>query len=363
MIRVLHVVNRMAYGGIETFIMNLYRNIDKNQIQFDFAVHSNAPGDFDDEIKKLGGNIYYFTSRGKNPIKYIIEWKKFLKENHLKYSAIHMHVSSLTTILPIVFAKKYGIRKRIVHAHSTSQPGYIHKFLSYINKKIIKSKSTDLLACSAEAGKFVFGNNKYIIISNGIDLTKYKYSEKKRKLIREQLKIKENEVAYVHVGRLSYPKNHKFLIDIFEKIKLKNKNSKLFLIGDGELRKDILDYIELKNLSDTIFMLGSRDDVYNILNGMDCFLFPSIYEGLPIAMIEAQISGLPVFSSDRVSSEAKISFNTYFISLDETSDKWTSIISDKLKSFSRKENLKNVQASKYDILSTVSEMTKIYIGD
>ena len=135
MIRVLHVVNRMGYGGIEAFIMNLYRNIDRNKIQFDFAVHSEVKGEYDQEIEKLGGKIFYFHSRRSSFIRYYNDWKKFLKNNASTYTAIHMHVSSLTTILPIKLAKKYCIKNRILHAHSTLQSGLIHRVLIKINVK------------------------------------------------------------------------------------------------------------------------------------------------------------------------------------------------------------------------------------
>lgn len=360
MTRILHVVNRMAYGGIETFIMNVYRNINSKNVIFDFAVHNNNPGDFDQEIEKKGGNIYTFPSRGKNPIAYFYKWYKFFKFNKNKYDAIHMHVSSLTTIFPIIMAKYFNIRVRIVHAHSTSQPGLIHLIMSFINKKIIRKYSTKLLACSTEAGEFVFGKNNYELLSNGIELKRYFFNPEIKKEVRKMNNISINETAYVHVGRFTYAKNHQFLLKVFKEILKTNPYSKLFLIGEGELKEEIELRVKSENISGNVFFLGSRDDVNKLLMGMDCFIFPSIYEGLPISLIEAQASGLDVYASDNISHEVKLTPLVKFISLECSPQKWADFIVNRKKAQNR--NLYNEKISKtnYNISSTTTRLLKIY---
>lgn len=361
MIRILHVLNRMGYGGIETFIMNIYRNIDRNKIQFDFAVHTTNKGEYDEEIKKMGGNIYYFTSRRNNVLKYKKDWEDFLNKNAHKYNAIHMHVSSVTTILPLVLAKKYNIKNRLIHAHSTSQQGKIHEILSYINKKRINKFATKLLACSTEAGEYVFGKNKFELFHNGINSKIYKLNDEIRNDVRKKLNLKDNEIAYVHVGRFCYAKNHQFLIKIFNEINKKNSNSKLFLIGTGELKENVVEQVKQLNLTEEVIFLGTRNDIPNLLQGMDLFIFPSNYEGLPVAMIEAQAAGLPIFASTNISKESKISDLVTFISLEKNEKEWASLImNNKIK---REKNTETIlKNAGYEIKETVKKIEKIYLN-
>lgn len=357
--KVLHVLNRMGYGGIEAFIMNIYRNIDHSLLQFDFALHSEKPGEYDDEIKNMGGNIIIFPQRRKQLIRYYKAWDIFLKEDGKKYEAIHMHVSSLTTIIPIVLAKKYNIKTRIVHAHSTSQKGILHTILSYINKIRISKYATKLLACSSEAGNYVFGKNHYGLFNNGIKLKDYMFNTEKRKKWRKNLNLKDDEIALVHVGRFTYAKNHTFLIDIFNEIKLKKDNYKLFLVGTGELEAEIKLKVERLGLNDNIIFLGTRNDVSDILQAMDIFVFPSNFEGLPVAMVEAQASGLPIFASSNISPEVKISDLVEFISLDKGAKYWASKIL-KIKVVQRINMTQVILDNNYDIDDICKNIEKIY---
>lgn len=361
MIRVLHVVNRMGYGGIEAFIMNLYRNIDRTKIQFDFAVHTKEKGEYDEEIKKLGGNIYYFCSRRSGFIKYYNDWKKFLKNNFSKYTTIHMHVSSLTTLLPIQCAKKYKIKNRIIHAHSTLQSGMLHKLLISINKKRVKKYATELLACSSEAGNYVFGKNKFELFHNGIDIQKYKFNNVVREKVRKELGIKDNELALVHVGRFDYAKNHNYIIDIFKHINNIDKQVKLFLVGDGELKNEIKRKVTELSLLENVIFLNKRQDVNEILQGMDAFVFPSNYEGLPIAMIEAQAAGLRVFASTNISTESKISDLVEFMSIENEPSEWAEKIINKRNILKNRVNMEEILVKKgYDIINSANDISVIY---
>lgn len=360
--KILHVVNRMGMGGIETFIMNMYKNVS-NDVHFDFAVHTSIPGEYDDQIRKLGGEIFVFPSRRKSFVAYIRGWKRFLKENADKYDAIHMHVSSLTTIVPLVFAKKYKIKVRIIHAHSTSQNGLIHNLFCVINKKAVMKYATNLIACSTEAGKYVFGKNKFDILYNGIETAKYVYSEKKRNQIRKELNISKDVLVFGHIGRFTYAKNHTFLIRVFAEINKIIPKCKLILVGTGELEKEIKDLVVKLNLSDSVQFLGVRNDVCNLLSGFDAMIFPSNFEGLPVALIEAQASGLPIFSSNNISKEVKITSLVRFLPLDKSPNEWAKYIVDNINQYDNRDYTNEVIKCNYDISSTVSKLCKIYAGD
>lgn len=358
MIRVLHIVNRMGYGGMEAFIMNLYRNIDRTKIQFDFAVYSDIKGEYDEEIKKMGGKIYYFTPRRKSFIKFYFCWKKFLKLNFKKYNSIHMHVSSLTTILPIKLAKKYNIKNRIIHAHSTSQPGLLHKIFTSINKIKVKKYATNLIACSTEAGEYVFGKSKYIILKNGIDAKKFNFNTTEREKIRKKYKL-DNNLVFVHTGRFVKLKNHEFILKVFKIINENNANTKLILIGDGELKDKIKDGISKLNIEKDVFLLGNINNVNQILQGCDIFIMPSIYEGLPIACVEAQASGIKCFISDTISKETNITGLVEFISLEMDENYWAKFITNN-ECYVREKMYDKIVDAKYDIKSTVEILMRIY---
>lgn len=362
MIRVLHVVERMGYGGIETFLMNIYRNIDRNQIQFDFAVYAKEKGEYDDEIRKLGGNIYYFNSRRDGIINYYKSWDRFLKENYRNYTTIHMHVSSLTTIIPIKVAKKYNIKNRIIHAHNTYQAGTIHNILNKLHQINIMKYATKLFACSTEAGEYVFGKNKFKIIKNGIKAEEYTFDEKKRLEEREKLNIKKGQLAIIHIGRFSEQKNHKFLIKIFKEFNEIESNSKLYLIGIGELKDKIESEIKQMNLNDKVVFLGTRDDVPQVLQAMDVFLFPSNYEGLGIVAIEAQASGIQCFISDKVPKEVMITDLVNYISLNKNEKEWAQILKERININQRRNTYKEVLNNGYDIKNTSKILIKYYLN-
>lgn len=359
--RVLQIINKMGYGGIESFLMNMYRNVDKSTIQFDFACTSKEEGDYDNEIKLLGGNFYYFEKRRKNPIKYYQEWNQFLKNNAKNYTAISLNCSSLTSILPIVLAKKYGIKNRIIHAHSTNQRGMIHKILYSINKKRVLKYATKLLACSTEAGKFVFGKkSKFELFNNGINTDNFVYNEQIRNKIREEMKISKDCVALIHVGRFVYAKNHTFLIDIFNEIHKKNKNYKLFLAGTGILENEIKRKVNNLKLNDYIYFLENRNDINELLQGMDYFIFPSNYEGLPVTLIEAQASGIKIFASQNISQEVKITDLVNFMPLEIGPEQWAKEILNQRK-YERK-NMRDVIIEKgYDVKELSSKLASIYL--
>ena len=358
--KVLHVVNSMGYGGIETLLMNIYRNIDKEKVQFDFVVNVNKECAYDDEIKKMGGKIYRIPRRGIHFLKYKKNWKNFLQQHKNEYSTIHFHVSSLTDIEPLVEAKKIGIKNRFIHSHNTYQKGIIHNILNIINKFRISKYATKLFACSTEAGKYCFANKEFEIIKNGIDAKKFAYSKEIRNEVRKKLEIDDNTVAYVNVGRFSEQKNHTFLIDIFNEIRKIQENSKLYLIGDGNKKEEIEEKVKTLGIEEDVVFMGNQSDIYLILQGMDVFILPSLHEGLPVVGIEAQASGLPIFTSNTVSPELEITNLVQFYPLSENSEIWADRILKCTKNFNRKNTSQDIAKAGYDINITTTILEKYY---
>lgn len=355
-IKVLQVIRHMNVGGAETFIMNLYRNIDRKKIQFDFLVY--GEGFFDEEIKKLGGKIYYMDYLTKiGQTQYKKQLFEFFKE-HNEYQIVHSHIDQVSGII-LETANKSGVKVRIAHSHSTKNSnnlvGKIYK--SYLQGKINKN-ATLLLACGKEAAKWLYKDksNEAIIINNGIDINKFKYSEKKRESIRKELNVTEETTLIGHVGRFSKQKNHQFLIEIYREYVSKNPNSLLIMVGVGPLKNEIEKLVEKYNLKKNVKFLGLRQDVDYIYSALDYVVFPSLYEGLSVALIEAQISEIKIFASDTIDKNTDISQNIYWLSLKDSAAKWAQCIlnTDKTR------NNKNIQAEKYDIKVIAKKMQDLY---
>ncbi|WP_350019932.1 glycosyltransferase family 1 protein [Priestia flexa] len=326
MIRVLHVVGSMNRGGIETFLMNIYRNLDRNKVQFDFAVHTQKKCAYDDEIVNLGGRIFRITPRSKNLFKHNKDWNNLFK-NHLEIQIVHQHVASLTYINGLKFAKKNQVKSRIIHAHNTQSEGKLHYLMHLLNKKRIHKYVTDYFSCSLMASDWLYKGTKLNprsgkIINNAIDVEKFIFNNDTRKKVREELSLESNFVIG-HVGRLAKQKNHLFLIDVFEKVCQRLDNAKLVIVGQGSLKQSITEYINEKGLNNRVEFLGNRSDVNNIMQAMDVFVFPSFHEGLGIVLIEAQTAGLKCFASkEGVPREAKVTESLKFISLESPVDIW-----------------------------------------
>ena len=353
--RVLHVVPNMNVGGLETFIMNIYRNIDRDKIQFDFLEHYIEPSVYDKEIEKLGGKIYHFSLRNDNNIfKYIIELNKFFKE-HKEYKIVHCHMSSINAILFVV-AKFHGIKIRIAHSHNTTTEKTVKGFIKKICASFVKYTSTVNFACSSEAGDYLFGSKGYTVIPNAINLNEFKFDIKAREKIKTELGI-ENKTVIGHVGRFSLQKNHEFLIDLFYNYQLENHDSVLVLVGTGELLERIKDKVRKLGIEDKVLFLGVRKDVNKLYSAFDLFVFPSLFEGLGIVLIEAQVNGLTCLVSDNIPKITKISNKIKYLSLEDKSS-WINEIK---KSRKGSHQVKyNKLIDNYDIKILVKKLEKIY---
>ncbi|MGE7780177.1 glycosyltransferase family 1 protein [Peribacillus sp. NPDC097264] len=307
-LRILHVVVNMNRGGAETLIMNLYRNIDRSKIQFDFL--TSKEGVFDTEILNLGGKIHripYLTDVGH--FKYKKQLEEFFKENNT-YKVVHAHMDKMSGLV-LQSAKKAGIPKRISHSHNTQSEGSLAaRIYKWYAGTLIMPNATNFLACSRQAAKWLFKEkNNANILKNGIDYNLFSFSSEIRYKVRKELNIANDAFILGHVGRFAHQKNHKHLIDIFANFNKQKKNSILILVGDGPLKQEILAKVKSLNLESKVKFIGVRSDINRILQAFDVFVFPSLHEGLPVSLIEAQAAGLPCLISDRISKEVDLGIN------------------------------------------------------
>lgn len=357
-IRILHVVQRMEAAGVQSFIMNIYREIDRTKVQFDFLTHYSERQFYDDEIEKLGGRIYRLSIReDKNFIKYRRDLKTFFL-NHPEYKIVHGHMDSLGFFY-LGAARKAGVPVRIAHAHNVIEGGNLIKRLRHLLNRFYKTNATFLTACSIEAGTYMFGSDSFKVIHNPIDVDKFKYSQAIREQVRKELDIGESMVIG-NVGRFAQQKNHRFLLDVFKKINSEVPNAKLILVGKGELIDEITDYGDKLGLKDRILYLGVRADVNRIYQAMDAFVFPSKFEGLGIVAIEAQASGLPTICSENVPSSAGVTDLFCQLSLSESSDVWSEKIISKVQENERKDQSGKLKESGYDVKTVSKELISMY---
>lgn len=356
MLRVLHVVTDMNRGGLETMIMNYYRNIDRKKIQFDFLVHRGYRASYDDEIESYGGKIYRLSRLIPWSKNYIKMLDAFFQE-HPEYKIVHVHQDCLSGVI-LKVAEKNGVPIRIAHSHNSSQNKNLKYLIKLWYKRWIPKYATQLLACGKEAGDWMFEGQPYQVLNNAIDAKKYKYDLKIREKMRQQLQISGDTKVIGHVGRFSEPKNHSFLIDIFQCIHEENKNTKLLLVGNGELYNQIQEKVKKYGLEEAVIFTGVRADVTDLMQAMDVFLFPSLYEGLPLTLIEAQAAGLPCIISDKVPIECAITNLVQQVSLNSDKKKWASVVLET--TCERKEMYLEICEAGFDIRKNVRKLQEMY---
>ena len=361
-IRILHIVPNMQAGGLESFIMNIYRNIDRNKVQFDFLYHYKGDYFFDDEIKKMGGRIYNLTVRQDNNIlKYKRDLLNFFK-GHKEYKVVHSHMPSLG-FLHLKVAQNNGVKVRLLHSHTSSFEKSLKGYTTFLLSRFSVKYSSHRLACSLNAGKYLFKNNDFKVINNAIDSKRFIFDINIRENIRKKLDISDKFVVG-HIGRFVPTKNHLFLIDIFYEILREKENAILLLIGDGNVKSDIEYEVKKLGIEKNIIFYGVSDKVEDLLQAMDIFILPSLFEGLGMVLIEAQSSGLKCFtSSGVVPNEAKISDNIEYISLNENPTFWAKNILKYYDGYERKNMLQNVYINNYDINKISNDMEKFYISN
>ena len=306
-IHVLHVIGTMNCGGAETMIMNIYRHIDRNKIQFDFVESSSEPAAFDDEIERLGGKICRCPHyNGRNHFTYVKWWNDFFKAHHAEYPIVHGHLGS-TAAIYLSVAKKYGAYT-IAHSHNTNAGKSLRQWIFNVYSYPTRYIADMFFTCSKKAGIDRFGReiainpNRCIMINNAINTAAYPYNSEFRARVRQKLGLSA-ELTIGHVGRFNPQKNHTFLLEVFAALLKKEPNAVLLLVGGGDDMPKIQKKVQDLGISGHVRFLGVRSDVADLMQAMDVFVFPSLYEGLPVTMVEAQASGLPCLISDRVPTE------------------------------------------------------------
>ena len=347
----------VPYGGLTTVAMNYYRHLDHKQFQMDFASTNDAPEGLKQELKVNKDTYHVLPGR-----KRILMYYKALKALCRSYDIVHIHANSATATIELKAAKAAGVKKRIIHIHNTTCSHMeVHKLL----KPIFDKTYTDAIACSKAAGEWIFPDGRYLVLNNAIDLERYAFSEANRVEVREQLGINDSTVVIGHVGKIITQKNHKFLVQCFYRVHEKVSDSKLLLIGDGELREEIEQLVSAFGLTDSVIFTGMVNASEKYLSAMDCFVFPSIWEGLPLSVLEAQANGLPCILSDNVTREVNVTHNLVFLSIKKNQDFWAekimhSFIRDRKEASLRNRNLLSVEG--YDIEKNVSDLEEIYFS-
>lgn len=366
-IRVLHRGMSYNQGGIETYLMNYYRNIDRNLVQFDFIVPEGMTIAFEDEIKSMGGNVYKeIVGVRHHPLKGLTYDRTFFNK-HPEISILHVNECSAANLRLMKTAKKCGVRTRILHSHNNDYLVPLKKrqlVVEKFNKKNLQKITTDLIACSEDAGKFMFGELPFSIVRNAIDTGKYLFSCDNRKKHRMALGITENENVIGCVARFDYQKNPLFLLDIFSEYKKIDPTSILVLVGDGILRWQIEERVRELGLTSSVKILGMREDVPELLNAFDLFLLPSKSEGLGIVLIEAQVNGLRCLTSDRVPLEANILNSVEYMSLEREVTYWADRVK-KMMEGSKKDrsiDIQVVQDAGYDINIESKKLQEFYLS-
>ena len=356
-IRILHIVSSMDIGGIETMLMNYYRRLDRRKVQFDFLEHRSR-GYYDSEIESYGGKICQISAPNPFSPHYRLELMRFFN-NHSEYQIVHAHMNCMSS-LPLYYAKKAGVPVRISHAHNTDTPHNVKYPIKIYWKYKIPNVATDLFACSAEAGKWMFNGNSFLVLHNAIITERFLFDETKRENVRKRLQL-EDSFLVGHVGNFIKQKNHVFLLKIFREIIRMRRNAKLLLVGEGHLQYQIQCLAKKYGLSDAVVFYGMSDNVGELLSAMDVFVLPSFYEGLPVALVEAQASGLKCYVSDVISDGGDVTNNVERIGLKEKPSIWASRIIVSGNHYNRFGRGEDIIRGRYDISENVRWLENYYL--
>lgn len=357
-IRVLQVVTHMERGGLETMLMNYYRNIDRSKVQFDFLVHRDYRSAYDDEIEALGGNIYRLPK--------LVPWSRSYQKalntffvEHPEYRIVHVHQDCLSSVI-LKAAKKNGVPVRIGHSHNNNQDKDLKYPIKLYYKRLISKYATDLFACGKEAGDWMFGGAPYRILNNAIDAGKYRFDPDNARRIRDELSIGPDALVIGHVGRFSPQKNHGFLIEVFAEILKRKPEARLLLVGDGNLRSQIEHQVKVLGLENDVIFTGVRSDVPELMQAMDIFLFPSLYEGLGIVIIEAQAASLPCVISNSIPEDCNITDLISRCDLEHDAKIWAQVVCG-LEISGRQDRTGEVIASGFDIRENAQWLEQFYM--
>ena len=358
MLRVLQSVNIMDRAGLETMIMNYYRNMNRDIVQFDFLTHREQKGAYDDEIRELGGIIYRAPRLFIQNLPLYFKYMRSFFSEHSEYSIIHSHIDAMTAF-PLKAAKMSNVPNRIAHSHSSKFDRDLKFPIKYMAMQESPNLATEYCACGEVAGKFMFKNNSFKIIRNAIELDRFSYDSIIREKKRKELGLC-NKFVIGNVGRYCYIKNQSFLLDIFKYIVARHPNSHLLLIGKGEDYYKLTNKVRNSNLKGKVSFLIDRADINEIYQTLDVFVLPSLFEGLPVVCVEAQANGLPCFVSSNISKEVLLTCNAKMLDLTRGAQYWAEQIlkADIGRYSAAKRQLKN---KGYDVIVEAQKLKEWYI--
>lgn len=357
--RVLQVVTNMDRGGLETMLMNYYRHTDRKKVQFDFLVHRQVRAAYDDEIESLGGRIYRLPRLVPWSKSYLAALNQFFAD-HPEYKVVHVHQDCLSSVI-LKVAKKHGVPVRIAHSHTTCQDKDIKYPVKLLCMRSIPKYATHLFACSTAAGDWMFRGSQYRLLANAVDTEQFRFSADQAAKVRETLGLKENNFLVGHVGSFWRLKNQSFLVDVFVKIVAHDSDARLLLVGDGGRLHEIKEKVASLNLSDKVIFTGVRSDVPDLMQAMDVFAFPSLYEGLGIVLIEAQASGLPCIVSDTIPPEAYLTNLVFSQKLSASPEAWADAILEK-RNTPRTDHSAEIAARGFDITTEAVKLQEFYLN-
>lgn len=365
MVRVLHSVSNMDRAGIETMLMNYYRHIDREKVQFDFLCNKRKPGAYDAEVLEMGGNIYH--TPGLNPAKYpqYLRYMRSLFKEHSEYKIVEAHNGAFG-VYALYAAKVNNIGVRIFHAHGASITKDWKLPLKLVCKALLPSNMTHHYTCGVAAAECYYGrkiveSGNYELIPNAIEVDRFIYNEETRNRIRNEYNL-QNKYVVGHVGRFMTQKNHAFVLEVFNELFKKNSNTHLLLLGDGELMNEIRDKVNQLGIENAVTFVGNVGNANEWYQAFDCFILPSIWEGLPVVGVEAQAADLPCIFSTGVTREIALSEKAKFLSLNDDIDKWVDEILNSMKNINRKNNKELLVKNNYDITTEAIKLQNRYLA-
>ena len=359
-IRILNIANMNSDSGVACFLMNYLRAMDMKKFRMDFVCWDKREDNCYAVIKKMGGRVFLVTSYKKNAIRFLAEIRKIVKQGG--YDIIHGH-EAIMSLPALWYGKKYKVPVRIAHSHSVGMTSPVKELIASVSRHAFERYCTDVMACSKMAGDYLFGDQVFQergqVLHNAIRTEEYAFQTEVRERLRRELGA-DKELVIGHVGRFNENKNHKFLVDVFEKVLEKEKDALLLLIGEGETMDDVKKQVSEKGMERQVRFLGIKKNVNEWLQAMDVFAFPSFAEGLGIVLIEAQAAGLPCCCTDTIPGEAKCSENMVFLSLNEKKDVWAETLLD-MRVEDRVTGTQNVRNAGYDVLEEANKLERFYV--
>lgn len=356
-IRILQIVSYMQRRGLETLLMNCMRRVDRTKVQFDFIVHRPFRADYDDEIEALGGRIYRLPRLNPFDPGYKKALRNFFRD-HPEYRIVHCHLDCMSA-LPLAAAKDAGVPIRIAHAHSSSQDKNLKYLLKRYYMRKIPAAATHFFACSEEAGAWMFPGQSVRLIRNGIETAVFSFDPEKRAAMRQALGLR-GALTIGHVGRLIGVKNHTFLLDVFAALHRLRPDAVLLLVGNGPLEDQLRQKVRTLGLEEQVRFLGVRSDVGDVMQAMDVFMLPSLYEGLGIVTLEAQCAGMPCLVSEGVPAACALTDRVRFLPLEAPAGQWAEQLLE-LSALERLSGREYVREAGYDIADTAAELQQFYL--